>query len=603
MAFLPRKSRFILTLVIALFALVITIPVNAQTTLTGQMSLRPMTNDDITNHKLPATTQKSGGLSTVGIGQPVYMDALVAVTTPAANIASVTWAITAKPTGATAAIVDSPFAATVPPYEPGDREAFTVAARKMFKPDVEGQYTITATITAGNGEKLVETVDITAATYVGIKSCSGCHSSTFAPNKAPAWAKTAHASIFKQGVNGVASDHYAQSCISCHTVGYDTNTDAVNGGFDDVMAKVKWTFPTSMKEGTFEALPEELRNVGNIQCENCHGPGSQHARNMSKKTISVSLESGACGQCHNAGTHHVKTAEWLNSGHAATVRSAAGAGHEGCVGCHTGAGFVDRAKNAATPRTSYSAIGCQTCHESHGQTAPDATAHLVRTAMAVTLKDGTEVVGAGAGKLCMNCHQSRQNAAEYVATAAATARFGPHHSPQADMVMGANAFTYGITIPSSAHGDVVEDTCVTCHMQTVAATDPALKTVGGHTFKMRSAAVEGAEPVEMVAACQKCHGPDVTTFNFPLFDYDGDGIIDGVQTEVQHLLDKLSEQLPPVGQVKSALTIDSTWTRAQLEAAYNWQFVNNDGSRGVHNTAYTVGLLKTTLTKLGDQKK
>jgi hypothetical protein len=104
--------------------------------------------------------------------------------------------------------------------------------------------------------------------------------------------------------------------------------------------------------------------------------------------------------------------------------------------------------------------------------------------------------------------------------------------------------------------------------------------------------------VELMGACQKCHGTDVTTFDFELFDYDGDGVIEGVQTEVQHLLDKLSTMLPPNNKVKTTLEMDATWTQAQLEAAYNWQFVANDGSRGVHNTAYAVGLLKASIANL-----
>lgn len=105
----------------------------------------------------------------------------------------------------------------------------------------------------------------------------------------------------------------------------------------------------------------------------------------------------------------------------------------------------------------------------------------------------------------------------------------------------------------------------------------------------------------MTGACQTCHGPEITTFNFPLMDYDGDGVIDGAQTEVQHLLNNLALQLPPVGQAKTSLTIDSTWTQPQLEAAYNWLFVNNDGSLGIHNMAYTVGLLKASIANLKSQ--
>ena len=89
---------------------------------------------------------------------------------------------------------------------------------------------------------------------------------------------------------------------------------------------------------------------------------------------------------------------------------------------------------------------------------------------------------------------------------------------------------------------------------------------------------------------------------FKLFDTNGDGKIDGVQTEVQELLDQLSAMLPPVGQAKTALNIDATWTQPQLEAAYNWLFVTNDGSKGIHNTAYAVGLIKASIDDLNARK-
>ncbi len=53
-----------------------------------------------------------------------------------------------------------------------------------------------------------------------------------------------------------------------------------------------------------------------------------------------------------------------------------------------------------------------------------------------------------------------------------------------------------------------------------------------HTFTP-SYTPTGGPKEDLVAACQTCHGPDITTFDFPLFDYNGDGVIQGVQTEVQ----------------------------------------------------------------------
>jgi hypothetical protein len=303
----------------------------------------------------------------------------------------------------------------------------------------------------------------------------------------------------------------------------------------------------------------------------------------------------------------VKAYEWNNSAHAVTTTDPAG--NASCVGCHTNNGFVDRINGVGPVDLTYDAIGCQTCHEPHGQTQPvSTTAHLVRTLTPMTLQSGATITAtcasggdcapAGFGLLCMNCHQSRQNATTYAATTTGSAHFGPHEGPQADMFEGTNGFTYGQDIPSSAHPYVVGDTCVGCHTQQPASTDPALGLVGGHTFKMSFAGTSTIPAEEMIGACQTCHGPEITQFNFPLMDYDGDGVVDGVQTEVQHLLNNLALLLPPVGTAKTSLTIDSTWTQPQLEAAYNWLFVNNDGSLGIHNTAYAVGLLKASIADL-----
>jgi hypothetical protein len=588
------------------FAVGAATPAAAQTTaspLQPKIAIRPLTRGDIAAFKLPSTLQISGGLTNIGLGAPAYLEVEIDSTVNPSDVASVTWELTLKPQASKAALTESPLGAGVPVYEPSDRLVLQVLGRTLLRPDVAGEYVVWATVTPKTGAPVKVGQTIFGATYVGIATCAKCHSGGLAQNMAQSWSKTAHATLFTQGVNGIASDHYSSSCVACHTVGYDTTTGAVNGGWDDVMAQTGWTFPTVMKAGNFEAMPDALKNVSNIQCESCHGPGSMHAAGASPVSITASKVSADCAQCHDAPTHHIKNGEWNNSRHAVVTRDPSGAGREACIGCHTGTGFTDKLKGGTTPDTTYNAINCQSCHEPHGQTQPDTAAHLVRTVKDVTLADGTVVTDGGNGKLCMNCHQSRQNASVYAATAAASTRFGPHHGPQADMVEGVNGFTFNTFVPSSAHWFVVPDTCVTCHMQTVAETENAFTHAGGHTFNASWAGDTNTPPQELVAACQTCHGPKLTTFDFKLMDYDGDGKIDGVQTEVQHLLDKLSALLPPVGQPKTALTIDSTWTRTQLEAGYNGQFVSEDGSKGVHNTAYAVGLLKQSIVALQSEKK
>src|SRR5437763_12961658 len=84
------------------------ITASAQSSLQGQLAVRALSRDDIAAYSLPATTELSGGLSTVGVGTPVYLEAQVASTVPASDIASVTWSISGKPAGSAAVLVDGP---------------------------------------------------------------------------------------------------------------------------------------------------------------------------------------------------------------------------------------------------------------------------------------------------------------------------------------------------------------------------------------------------------------------------------------------------------------------------------------------------------------
>jgi hypothetical protein len=204
----------------------------------------------------------------------------------------------------------------------------------------------------------------------------------------------------------------------------------------------------------------------------------------------------------------------------------------------------------------------------------------------------------------MSCHHSRNgsavtNVVNYkmgLPTWVNGSSFGPHDGPQTDIFMGANGITYGKNIPSSAHRDSVDGACVTCHMQTTpATTDPKFLLTGGHTFAVKY--TTATNTIEMTDTCTQCHGP-ITSFDLVREDYNGDGIIEGVQTEVQHILDQLSTLLPPNTSVKTSLSVNTNWSIQQLNAAYNWMMVNNDGSLGVHNVAYAVGLLKASITDL-----
>jgi hypothetical protein len=597
----------------ALLALAAAIAAKAQTNLQPQIVLRPLTAVDVSTYGLPANTDLSGGLSTIGVGMPAYLELEVNTNFPASNIVSVVWTMTSKPIGSAAALTNSPLGTNVPIYEPSDRLAYQVAGqsagstfgRAVLRPDIAGSallaehYTVRATITTTTGTTNL-TQNITAGNYIGSGNCFLCHSpGAVATNMWVPWSQTLHARIFSDEIDGLLGTSMKQSCLQCHTTGYDTNALAANGGFDDLATHYGWTIPTVLTNGNWAGMQTNypfVAGLANVQCESCHGPGSQHAQLYGNTntagwpSISVNYTSGDCNQCHDDAIYHAYGTEWLNSMHAITTRDPAG--NATCVGCHTSTGFIARMGGVTNVDTSYMPINCLTCHEPHGITTPTNSLHMIRTLANVTLMDGTIVTNAGEGLVCIQCHHARQNAATYASTAKGSQYFGPHEGPQADMFEGVNGFTYGQAIPSSAHANAVSNTCVTCHMQILSRNDPALLHAGGHTFDM------SYNGVDLVAACQQCHGPTLTAFDFPLQDYNGDGVIQGVQTEVQSLLNKLSTYLPPDSSTKSSLNIDSTWTQPQLEAAYNWLFVEKDGSLGIHNTAYAVGLLKASIANL-----
>src|ERR1035438_4856309 len=129
--FVCSKTKFPLAqttaICLALLLVAVCAPVlNAQTTLAAQLISRPVTNDDISGLKLPATVERSGGLNTVGLGQAAYLEADVDITVPASQIAGVKWTIESQPTGSKAVLEDSPLGSTVPVYLPSDRLIYQI---------------------------------------------------------------------------------------------------------------------------------------------------------------------------------------------------------------------------------------------------------------------------------------------------------------------------------------------------------------------------------------------------------------------------------------------------------------------------------------------
>lgn len=147
------------------------------------------------------------------------------------------------------------------------------------------------------------------------------------------------------------------NCGKCHTTGYSAEGHQL--GLEGLVGT--WAFE-------------------NVQCEACHGPGSEHAKTGDKTKIKIDTSAAFCGTCHSRGTdmtvipakagfidHHEQYQELLQSPHKDLS----------CVTCH---------KPHRTSGLSIKA-DCASCHPTQAEEFKD-------SAMAK------------AGIVCMDCHMA-----------------------------------------------------------------------------------------------------------------------------------------------------------------------------------------------------
>jgi hypothetical protein len=189
---------------------------------------------------------------------------------------------------------------------------------------------------------------------------------------------------------------------------------------------------------------------------------------------------------------------------------------------------------------------------------------------------------------------------------------GPHESPIAEVFNGYGLIDYGVPMANSFHTYLAKDKCITCHMYpNPASGQPGHNKVGDHTFSMSY--MDGTNKVENLAACTQCHAETMTSFDYVPSgnwgDIDGNGVISGVQTEVQGLLNELRDLMIATGMsvddttkagtiLTNGLSANVAIKDAQLKASWNWLMIHRDASLGVHNTQYTIRALQTTYTDL-----
>ena len=101
-------------------------------------------------------------------------------------------------------------------------------------------------------------------TYIGAAACV-CHAD---PEQAT-WHKTEHAHAFE--LLKLAGQDKNPKCLPCHTTGYG------HGGY---------------------GAPGVTVNLEGVQCEECHGPGGEHAATMDKTKITPVPAVTVCSRCH-----------------------------------------------------------------------------------------------------------------------------------------------------------------------------------------------------------------------------------------------------------------------------------------------------------------
>jgi len=256
-------------------------------------------------------------------------------------------------------------------------------------------------------------------------------------------------------------------------------------------------------------------------------------------------------------------------------------GYQSCEGCHTNEGFVARMTGEPADGNEFTPIACFTCH------APHTTGTLqLRSEAPVTLENDA-IFNVGAGNLCANCHHSRRDVNTYVvANDTLDSHYGPHHSNQSDMLLGTNGYEYEDYdyITANPHLNA-EDGCPQCHKA-----DPLYGT-GGHTFWLAN----DDEDYENVSGCNKgCHEGNVDEL-----DYKGE------QTEVMDMLDDLEALLLNAGLLEwidedGEMILEPTEDRVVMTAdsagaLFNYMFVREDRSEGIHNLNYAKGLIESSI--------
>jgi len=449
-----------------------------------------------------------------------------------------------------------------------------------------------------------------APRYAGELTCAQCHGNVHSTVM-----NTAHAQAFA-ALQRIHQDTNS-SCLPCHTVGYGLPT-----GFANAVS-------TPQLEG--------------VQCENCHGPGANHAANPGDPTVvpRVDLAAQVCGGCHSSQltpasvvTRHplgFGFEDWSVSPHGAVVpdvlQSMASSANNinNCGRCHSGSAreaLLDGQNPTALTNDYNVAITCAVCHDPHteniwtnvlngvivftnqlnpGGNVAYITNNVLGPVYTNQLRNPyastndfaltTSAVFSNAYNpninVCAQCHNDRGSA--WTDTSRS-----PHHSPQYNILLGTvGQLTTGPTPGYPSTHSFLEMQCAACHMQTTNASS-------GHSFQ-----------VVTYQLCYNCHsqqggGPgglvQSTSNNISIYIQRIKGELDMWATnnapdELRTNYGTLAWEYTTPGDLSSGGSGPNSAQQALIstnimQARFDLYLVLYDGSYGVHNVYYDYLLLQ-----------
>ncbi|MDP2089281.1 MAG: ammonia-forming cytochrome c nitrite reductase subunit c552 [Flavobacteriaceae bacterium] len=335
-----------------------------------------------------------------------------------------------------------------------------------------------------------------------------------------------------------------------------------------------------------------------------------------------------CLSCHNVDFKVVQPATYAVSDHA--LGAALPGRNNSCLNCHSDEGYKasyatgDITTTFTTTATTQTIFNCTTCHSGGHASAALAISGKDAALRSAGFYKLNQKTAAGADVIidykdnsnaCVHCHQPRRTDVTGLAPAtsgtnigkiALSSSTGPHYGVQSAMLEGIFASEVAGTVAYPAKGTAVHRTgasCVQCHM------GKAKDGKGNHTF------------VPVLDNCKTCHtGAGVVNYN-----------INGGQTKIKNLMLELAEEMVRLRPADFRIanytgtkpfTAPNVFTDAAFSANqltviatrqydstiaadvritkgyWNWRFVYQDHSYGLHNPKYTEALMKNTVADL-----